>query len=241
MYSVIFYCLHGAWHSDSSFYRLMCDTTQQLCLSCSSLDLTLEIFNKCNLRQKITPLASQTEFVLLYNAAPESTADSEFHPKTLKKTQRSEHRQSKSETRCKNVSGEGGSHLKSGHYCSTYAVPSPLHVSSPSLQGFSHLHSSINSTQSVRKKNPRPRAEVKLSKCILHHHVKAAHDPKHSKTQQTRIMMSLSSSAVTEGSTACGSPEKKTLPPDAGRPVSVDKHEVGQKTSEEELRDDTKS
>lgn len=232
------------------------------CLSCSSLDLTLEI-NKCRLRQKIIPLASQREFVLLYNGVfpPESTlanrksnTDSEFHQKIQKKTQRPEPRQCKSETEGKNVpfasadnsvnvsvSGEGRGCLKSGHHCSTSTVTSPLHVSSSSLQGFSHLHSSINSTQSVRRRNPRPRAELKLSKCILHHHVRAAHDPKHSKTQQTRIIMSLSSSAVTEGTSACGSPEKTTLAPDARRPVCVDKHERGQKTSEEELRDDTKS
>lgn len=31
------------------------------------LDLTLEIFNKCRLRQRILPLANQREFALLYN------------------------------------------------------------------------------------------------------------------------------------------------------------------------------
>lgn len=226
------------------------------------LDLTLEIFNKSRLRQKIIPLASQKEFVLLYNGVfpPESTlvhrkstTDGEFHQKGQKKTQRSDPRRCKSETEGKtvpsaspdnsvnvSVSGEGRGCLKSSHCCSTYTVTSPLHVSSSSLPGFSHLHSSINSTQSVRRKNPRPRGEFKLSKCIFHHHVRATHDPKHSKTPQTRIIMSLSS-AVTEGTSACGSPETITLPPDARRPVCVEKHETGQEISEEELREDTKS
>lgn len=38
-----------------------------ICLSAHVLDLTLEIFNKCRLRQRILPLASQREFSLLYN------------------------------------------------------------------------------------------------------------------------------------------------------------------------------
>lgn len=38
-----------------------------VCLSAHVLDLTLEIFNKCRLRQPILPLASQREFVVLHN------------------------------------------------------------------------------------------------------------------------------------------------------------------------------
>lgn len=38
-----------------------------ICLSAHVLDLTLEIFNKCRLRQRILPLAGQREFSLLYN------------------------------------------------------------------------------------------------------------------------------------------------------------------------------
>lgn len=37
------------------------------CVSAHVLDLTLEIFNKCCLRQRILPLASQREFSMLYN------------------------------------------------------------------------------------------------------------------------------------------------------------------------------
>lgn len=250
--------------------RLMCDTTQQvffnlllyLTLSCSSLDLTLEIFNKCRLRQKILPLASQREFVLLYNgvlppdsslARRKSNTDSEWNQKMAKKTPKTEPRRYKSETEGKNVlfsspdssenvseSGDERGHLKAGHHRSTFTVTSPLHEKPSSVQRRSHLHSSNNSTQSVRRKNPRPRVELKLSKCILHYHVKAADDLKHSKTQQMRVMMSQSSSAVSEGTSACGSPETMTLTPHARRPVCVDKHEREEKTSEEELIEDTK-
>ncbi|XP_026223813.1 protein polyglycylase TTLL10 isoform X2 [Anabas testudineus] len=229
-----------------------------------TLDLTLEIFNKCRLRRKILPLVSQREFVLLYNGvfSPDSTvanrksiADSEFHQKIMKKTQKSEPIQCKVQTKGKNVpfassdnsanvsvSDEGRGHLKSDHHCSTSTVTSPLHESLSSVQGCSHLNSSNNGTQSVRRKNPRPRAELKLSKCILHHHVKAAHDLKHSKTQtQMRLIMSLSSSAVTDGTSAGDFPETTTLPTDARHPVCVDKHEKGQKASKEELRKDAKS
>lgn len=246
------------------------DTTQHLFyllllyLLCFFQDLTLEIFNKCRLRRKILPLVSQREFVLLYNGvfSPDSTvanrksiADSEFHQKIMKKTQKSEPIQCKVQTKGKNVpfassdnsanvsvSDEGRGHLKSDHHCSTSTVTSPLHESLSSVQGCSHLNSSNNGTQSVRRKNPRPRAELKLSKCILHHHVKAAHDLKHSKTQtQMRLIMSLSSSAVTDGTSAGDFPETTTLPTDARHPVCVDKHEKGQKASKEELRKDAKS
>ncbi|XP_068505959.1 uncharacterized protein [Syngnathus scovelli] len=40
-----------------------------------TLDLTLEIFNKCRLRQRILPLACQREFVLLYNGLCGSHSD----------------------------------------------------------------------------------------------------------------------------------------------------------------------
>lgn len=37
-----------------------------ICVSAHVLDLALEIFNKCRLRQRILPLASQKEFLPLY-------------------------------------------------------------------------------------------------------------------------------------------------------------------------------
>ncbi|XP_029013265.1 protein polyglycylase TTLL10 isoform X2 [Betta splendens] len=71
-----------------------------------TLDLTQEIFNKCRLRQKIFPLASQSEFVLLYNevSLPDSTLaprksnkDCDVPQKGNKRTQKAEPRQPKSE------------------------------------------------------------------------------------------------------------------------------------------------
>ncbi|XP_054464586.1 protein polyglycylase TTLL10 [Anoplopoma fimbria] len=61
-----------------------------------TLDLTLEIFNKRRLNQRILPLASQRDFVLLYNrvfppdlllACSKSDTSSEFNPKSTKKTE----------------------------------------------------------------------------------------------------------------------------------------------------------
>lgn len=51
------------------------------------LDLSLEIFNKCRLRQRILPLANQREFALLYNEiyppdlVPASRRSNAFNPK----------------------------------------------------------------------------------------------------------------------------------------------------------------
>lgn len=204
----------------------MCDTTQHVFI-CSSLDLTLEIFNKCRLKQQILPLDSQRDFVLLYNRVfpPDSVlacsrSNTEINQKSTKKT---EPRRCKSGTEGKTVpssspdnvdvsgSGEGRSSSKSRHRPSTSS--SPLRQSSPS-----HLHSSM---QTVRNKNLRPRVELKLSKCTLHHHLKAADEVKHS-----GIIMSLSS----PGSSVSGPTETTPSPPDDGLPVC-----------EEELRDDTKS
>ncbi|GLD74756.1 uncharacterized protein AKAME5_002608800 [Lates japonicus] len=47
-----------------------------------TLDLTLEIFNKCRLRQRILPLASQRDFVLLYNGATHDPKSSKTQQKT---------------------------------------------------------------------------------------------------------------------------------------------------------------
>ncbi|XP_044068342.1 protein polyglycylase TTLL10 isoform X3 [Siniperca chuatsi] len=220
-----------------------------------TLDLTLEIFNKCRLRQRILPLASQREFVLLYNrvfppdsvlACSKSNTSSEFSQKSTKKT---EPRRCKSGTVGKTVpsaspdnsvnfsaSSEGRGSSTSGH---NSTATSTHHQSSPSVQGPSHLHSS--SIQTV--KNRRPRVELKPSKCTLHHHLKAADDTKHSKTQQkTRIIMSLSPPVVREGISVFGSPETATpFPPQAGPPVCGNKCERGGEPGEEALREDTKS
>ncbi|KAI3357133.1 hypothetical protein L3Q82_015596 [Scortum barcoo] len=217
-----------------------------------TLDLTFEIFNKCRLRKNILPLASQRDFVLLYNgvsppdsvlACSRSNTNSEFNQKSIKKTQ-TEPRRCKSRTEGKIVpsaspdnSGEGLGSSQSVP-CSTTS-----HLSSLSGQRPSHLHSSSCSMQSVKMKKSKPRVELKLSKCTLHHHLRAADDVKHSKTQQkTRIIMSLSSPALSEGISVCGSPKTTTpFPPKAGPPMCEGKCGRGGEPSEEELREDTKT
>ncbi|XP_070696213.1 protein polyglycylase TTLL10 [Pempheris klunzingeri] len=194
-----------------------------------TLDLTLEVFNKCRLRQKILPLASQREFVLLYNGVhpPDSVLQSntnrELNQKSTKKT---EPRGCKAGTEGKMVPsaspenlsgrGEGRSSSKSYHHptTTTSTATSSPHQTSPPVQGPSH--------QTVRNKNLRPRVELRPSKCTLHHHVKAADDAK------MRIFMSLSSPALSGGISVCGSPEATTpVPRHAGCPAHENKHERG--------------
>ncbi|XP_034052206.1 protein polyglycylase TTLL10 [Gymnodraco acuticeps] len=173
-----------------------------------TLDLTLEIFNKCRLKQRILPLASQRDFVLLYNkvAPPDSLlgcSKSNTHTEILQKSsKKTEPRRCKSGTEDKmvpspspddvsgSVQGQGGT--KSGQRSST------------SVQGPPHVHS----RQTVKYENPRPRVELKPSKCTLD-------DGEHQ--QQKRIIMTLSS----PGTSVRGPP----FPPDAGSPVSGNKQE----------------
>ncbi|KAF3860114.1 hypothetical protein F7725_000369 [Dissostichus mawsoni] len=173
-----------------------------------TLDLTLEIFNKCRLKQRILPLASQRDFVLLYNkvAPPDSLlgcSKSNTHTEILQKSsKKTEPRRCKTGTEDKtvpspspddvsgSVQGRGGT--KSGQRSTT------------SVQGPPHLHS----RQTVKYKNPRPRVELKPSKCTLD-------DGEHQ--QKKRIIMTLSS----PGTSVRGSP----FPPNAGSPVSGNKQE----------------
>uniref|UniRef100_A0A3Q3J0U8 Tubulin tyrosine ligase-like family, member 10 n=1 Tax=Monopterus albus TaxID=43700 RepID=A0A3Q3J0U8_MONAL len=214
-----------------------------------TLDITLEIFNKCRLRRRILPLASQREFVLLYNGVfpstsalvhSQSSTDGEFHQKTTKK---SESRWCKSETKCKNVpsasphssvnlsvNGKERGASESGHCPTTSTISMPLY------QNPSHLHSSSSnsSLQAVRRKNCRPQVKFRLSKCTSHHH----------KTRrETRITMSLSSSAPSKSLSVCGSPGMAPLPPQTGHPVCVGAREkkTRGKSKKKKLRVDTKT
>ncbi|XP_063748444.1 protein polyglycylase TTLL10 isoform X2 [Eleginops maclovinus] len=190
-----------------------------------TLDLTLEIFNKCRLKQRILPLASQRDFVLLYNkVAPtdsllgcsKSNKHVELHQKSSKKI---EHRICKSKTEDKTVpspspdevsgTGQGRGRSKSGQRSSIL------------VQGPPHLHSS--SMQTVKIKNPSPRVKLKPSKCTLQHHSKALDDGK--QQRKRKIIMSL----LSPGILVRGSP----FPPGAGSPVSGNKQE-------ERLREDNK-
>ncbi|XP_071331452.1 protein polyglycylase TTLL10 isoform X2 [Trachinotus anak] len=215
-----------------------------------ALDLTLEIFNKCRLKQRILPLSSQREFVLLYSGVfpprseqtcNTSNTNSEIYGK---KTQKSVPRWCKSGIQGNNVpsasthdcvnvseSGEGQGSSKSGLHRTAPGATSPFCQNS--LQGPSQLHSSI---QTVRSKTPRPRVQLKLSTCTVHHHLKAADELK-----QQQIIMSLSSPALSKGIPVCGSAETGPLPPHAGPAVCADECERGEEPGEKELREDTKS
>ncbi|XP_033942077.1 protein polyglycylase TTLL10 isoform X4 [Pseudochaenichthys georgianus] len=173
-----------------------------------TLDLTLEIFNKCRLKQRILPLASQRDFVLLYTivAPPDSLlgcSKSNTHPEILQKSsKKTEPRRCESGTEdttvpspspddvSGSVQGRGGA--KSGQHSST------------SVQGPPHVHS----RQTLKYKNPKPPVELKPSKCTLD-------DGEHQ--QQKRIVVTLSS----PGPSVRGPP----FPPDAGSPVSGNKQE----------------
>ncbi|XP_069382824.1 protein polyglycylase TTLL10 isoform X2 [Paralichthys olivaceus] len=216
------------------------------------LDLTLEIFNKCRLRQRILPLASQREFVLLYSgvfpadsalACNKNDTNSESLQKTTNKTQKAEPRGCKSGMEgkngsaastddCMNVSesGAGRGRSKLCHH---------LASSSSSVQRASNLHSSNDSIQSVRSKDLRPRLQLKLSKCTLHHHLKATGEEK--TQQKTRVIMSLSSSELNEGASVCGSQKTTPCVPLTGLPECADECERGEEPGEEELGEDTKS
>uniref|UniRef100_A0A8C2ZW21 Tubulin tyrosine ligase like 10 n=1 Tax=Cyclopterus lumpus TaxID=8103 RepID=A0A8C2ZW21_CYCLU len=184
-----------------------------------TLDLTLEIFNKCRANQRILPLASQRDFVLLYNrvlppdsalVCSKSNTNREF---SRKRTQKTEPKRRGSEGNIVpssspergnvSASGEGRGSSKYGQCPPTSTAPSRFHQDSPSVQGPSRLHS----IQTARTKNPRTRVELKLSKCGVHHYSKAAGVVKDSKAHRETIIMSLSS----QGITACGFPET-TIP-----------------------------
>ncbi|TKS77200.1 Protein polyglycylase TTLL10 [Collichthys lucidus] len=208
-----------------------------------ALDLTLEIFSKCRLGQRILPLASQREFVLLYNGVypPDSVPpcrNSDFNQKSTKKTQKTESRRCKSGTEDNivslaspdnsvnvSVSCEGRGASISSHRPTTN---SPPNQSPPSVQ-------------TVRNKTRRPRVELKPSKCTLHHGLKAVDDAERSNTQQKpRLIMSLSSLAVSKSISVGGSLGTTTLvPPQAGPPVRGN-NQRGEEPAEEELREDTK-
>ncbi|XP_059189028.1 protein polyglycylase TTLL10 [Centropristis striata] len=179
-----------------------------------ALDLTLEIFNKCRLRQRILPLASQRDFVLLYNgvyppdselACSKSNTNCEIN---LKITKKAEPRRCKSGT----TSLYGASASVEGRGCSESdqrptTSTSPPQQSSPSVQGHLHSSSSSSNMQTGKNRHPRPRVELQLSKCTLQHHVRAADDGKHSKAEQrSKVIMSVSSAGIS----VCGSPEKTT-------------------------------
>ncbi|KAF0036746.1 hypothetical protein F2P81_012058 [Scophthalmus maximus] len=221
-----------------------------------TLDVTLEIFNKCRLRQGLLPLTSQGEFVLLYSGADSAPAcnrsdtNTEFPHKTTKKTQKTEGRRCKSGMEGNNVSaaspdncatvsesGEGRGRSKSGRRPASAADASPLFQSSSSVQRSSNPHSS--STQAARGKKLQPRVQFKLSKCTVHAGAKT-HSETRQKTQAVTLLPPACESS--EGLSVRGSPETAALfPPQARHPASVDQCERGEEPAEKQLREDTKS
>ncbi|KAM3617131.1 uncharacterized protein V6R79_002565 [Siganus canaliculatus] len=153
-----------------------------------ALDLTLEIFNKSRLRQKILPLASQREFVMLYRGAypPHSglycrgrNTNTVFNQKSSKKTEHTTVKSGTEEKSPDNSSSEQRGRSQSGCRSNPSATTSPLHSRSLSVHA-------------VRTRTPRPRVELKLKTQTLHQHLKAADEAEDSKTQQeTKIITSV--------------------------------------------------
>ncbi|XP_058497819.1 protein polyglycylase TTLL10 isoform X1 [Solea solea] len=200
-----------------------------------TLDLTLEIFNKRRLRQRIFPLANQRDFVLLYNGnfpydsaltCNKNKTSSELLCKTTNKTlKKTKARRCKSvidalDDDCLNVSVSGDEaqmSSKTGHH--------PNSSSSVLFLNSSPVQRPINIRQTVRSKSHRPRVQLQLSKCTVHHHLKSAGDMKHPKT---RVIMALSSSSqLRKGISVCGSLQ-------TGLPVCED-------PADQDFREETKS
>ncbi|KAM8864631.1 protein polyglycylase TTLL10 [Spinachia spinachia] len=198
-----------------------------------TLDLTLEIFDKCRLKERILPLASLRDFVLLYNRIfpresmalrSESNTNGESNQKSTKKTE---------PTGCKSgtegdigpslsldignspASWEGRVCSKSDHFLSTFPAPSLCQQIHPSLHGTSQLPSSFNTIQAVRNKNPRSRDKLELSKYTIHYYSKGPDEAKDSKVQKKTATKPLSPPGIT----VCGFAETTLFPPHAGPPL----------------------
>ncbi|KAM6924915.1 protein polyglycylase TTLL10 [Xenentodon cancila] len=140
-----------------------------------TLDLTLEIFDKCRLRQALLPLAHQGEFVLLHNGAltPGSAlafsriaACNKLCQKTTNKRQKNKPRRRKrvplvSPNNHTNVSVSGDRRRFSKSGCSINStITSPLHQNSEG----SHLHSSGSCLQTAGSETTKPQHKNKLIK-----------------------------------------------------------------------------
>lgn len=139
--------------------------------SSSSLDLTLEIFCKCRLRQKIFPLASQREFVLLYNGVypPESVltcsrnnTSRDFNQRHTKKTKTADQRRYKLGSGDKFVPTASSDTVNIGEKRDA-SKSGCLPTSSPTTSSLP------NHPYTGKNKNLRPQVESKISKRTLHH------------------------------------------------------------------------
>uniref|UniRef100_A0A3Q2QLM8 Tubulin tyrosine ligase like 10 n=1 Tax=Fundulus heteroclitus TaxID=8078 RepID=A0A3Q2QLM8_FUNHE len=140
-----------------------------------TLDLTLELFNKCRLRQEILPLASQQDFVLLYNGASERACrfrsqSSEFNQKTFNRNHRAESRSCKV--------------LTEGKRRTVKSPDNPLHEDSAAeiLRLPQRTTSGAECLMAVRSKTTTPRGRQKQSNSNpAENSLKAADDGKQPK------------------------------------------------------------
>lgn len=153
-------------------------------LSSSALDLTFEIFNKCRRRQKLLPLASQRDFVLLFNgdfphcSGQTCKNDKNYEPlqKTPPKIQKTERKRCNSGTEGKSVfavcpdnciNDVESVEAKGCSKTSNEKAPAPSQKISPDEKA-SHLQSSISNMPTVKRKSLRPQVKPQLSKCPVH-------------------------------------------------------------------------
>ncbi|XP_076022340.1 protein polyglycylase TTLL10 [Genypterus blacodes] len=171
-----------------------------------TLDITLEIFNKCRLRQRILPLVSQREFVLLYSGALPPALPcswSHFHQKNQKnpKAELSRCRKSTvpfiSSENSVNGSAIGYTHGISNpaHRPTTSTILS-VHHNSPIKKSTSNITETVRSNSDLLKNAFRPQAKFKMSKGSSPHHFRATDEPE--VQQKQRNIMSLSTAAVSE-------------------------------------------
>ncbi|XP_014873459.1 protein polyglycylase TTLL10 isoform X1 [Poecilia latipinna] len=137
-----------------------------------ALDLTLELFNKCRLRQEILPLVSQQDFVLLYSGVlghvdNKRTDSSDVCQKAKNNRKPREHK-----TRTEITKGTVASQEDPLTEV-TQTETSPLHQSAASVG---------ECPMAVRRKTRAPQVRLKLSKCnSVEGRLKAEDDGKQTK------------------------------------------------------------
>lgn len=180
-----------------------------------TLDITLEIFNKCRLKQRILPLASQRDFVLLYNGGCPPVwvlPFSHLHRKTSKKT----------ETRSTSEKSDTAPLISSHDSVDDLAEtpPRPATSATSSVHQYSqkdkdssaqktHFKRIRNSTATVSK-SVKPRVELKMSKCTLHHYSRTRDVPEDQ--QRKDNIMSLSAPSKETPSSISSVPVDKSGP-----------------------------
>ncbi|XP_034552573.1 inactive polyglycylase TTLL10 isoform X2 [Notolabrus celidotus] len=214
-----------------------------------ALDLTLEIFNKRRLGQTILPLHSQREFVLLYSGVfpPDSVLPCRkgniSNGFNLKSTQKTSLRRCKSRTEGKSVPSASSDSplnvtesLKGESRSKSSTAALYLNQSPQSPQVSPHSNNSSN-TETVKLKKPRPRFELKLSKCTFPPRLKNAGDAE----EKTRVIVPLSSPIISEDFSTCESPQTTVLMshPQSGSPTASEDLERDEECGEENLGEDT--